>query len=236
MTIENSRGDENAMKMDYLLVADTSVLTDDFLFDAAYARATDERKGKVDRYRFRRDQCAALGAELLLRHALDRLGIRKLSYGYGEAGKPYLAGEDGVFFSLSHSGKFALCAVSAYEIGADIETIRKADIRIAERFFCPSEYDRIAAQETEAARQALFFRYWTMKESFLKATGYGLRVPMNECEILLREENIAVVQNVDPRQFYFREYDDISGCRCAVCTADAPFRAELKTINLKDCL
>lgn len=223
------------MDHNYLFAADTGVLTDEFLFDAAYARATEERKGKVDRYRFRRDQYASLGAELLLRHALDRLGIRTLAYSYGEAGKPYLSGEDSVFFSLSHSGKFALCAVSEYEIGADIETVRKADIRIAERFFCPNEYEQIAVQETEEGRQALFFRYWTLKESFLKATGLGLRVPMDECGIVLRDE-ISVVQMIDPRKFYFREYDGIPGCKCAVCTADAPFSAELQILNLKDCL
>ena len=223
------------MIMDHLFVADTSVLTDDFLFEAAYAHATDERKAKVDRYRFRRDQNAALGVELLLRRALDRLGIRVFSYSYGEAGKPYLAGQDGVFFSLSHSGKYALCAVSAYEVGADIETVRKADMRIAKRFFCPNEYEQIAAKETEEERQSLFFCYWTLKESFLKAAGCGLRVPMDACEIVLRD-TVSVVQSVDPRQFCFREYDVIPGCRCAVCTADAPFTADLQIVNLKDCL
>ncbi len=221
--------------MDYLFAADTSVLSDEALFEAAYARATEDRKQKVDKYRFRRDRNAALGAELLLRHALDRLGIRKLAYSYGEAGKPYLAGADGVFFSLSHSGNYALCAVSDGEIGADIETVRSVDLKIAKRFFCRSEFEDIAAQETEEAKQERFFRYWTLKESFLKAVGCGLREPMDACEVVLRDE-ISVVQKIDPRSFSFREYDSIPGCKCAVCTADAPFSAELQRINLIDCL
>ena len=224
------------MDMNHLYVADAGVLADDLLFEAAYARATDERKEKVDRYRFRRDQCAALGAELLLRRALGRLGIRKLAYSYGEAGKPYLTGEDGVFFSLSHSGNVVLCAVSDCEIGADIERVRTADLRLAERFFCAGEYAHIAAQETEEEQRELFFRYWTLKESFLKATGFGLRLPMNEFEVVLQDSGISVAQSADARQFFFREYDGVPGCRCAVCTADAPFAAELKRINLKDCL
>lgn len=223
------------MSMDYLFAADTAVLSDEFLFDAAYARATEERKGKVDRYRFRKDQCAALGAELLLRRALDRLGIRWLAYSYGGAGKPYLAGEDGVFFSLAHSGNYALCAVSDHEIGADIETVRKIDLHLAKRCFCRSEADLIAAQTTDEEKQAQFFRFWTLKESFLKATGLGLRVPLNEVEILLQNE-ISVVQNVDSRRFSFREYDGIPACKCAVCTADAPFAAALQIVNIKDCL
>ena len=223
------------MEMNYIFAADTSVLTDDYLFEAAYARATDKRKEKVDRYHFRRDQCAALGAELLLQRALNRLGIRAFAYSYGDAGKPYLAGEDGVFFSLSHSGDYALCAVSEYEIGADIEMVRGVDLKIAKRFYCRSEYEDIAARETEEARQERFFRYWTLKESFLKAAGCGLRVPMDECEIVL-QDGISVVQKIDPRSFFFREYDGVAGCKCAACTADAPFMAELQMINLIDCL
>lgn len=223
------------MSMNYLFAADTDCLSDEFLFDAAYARATDERKQKADRYRFRRDQCAALGAELLLRRALDRIGIRTLAYSYGRAGKPYLVGEDGAFFSLSHAENYVLCAVSDCEIGADIEIVRHADLKIAKRFYCAGEYEHIAAQETEAERQALFFRYWTLKESFLKATGYGLRVPLHEFEIVLQKE-ISVLQTVDSRRFYFREYDGIPACKCAVCTADAPFPAELQIVNIKDCL
>lgn len=222
--------------MNVIYAADSGVLTDDFLFEAAYARATDERKEKVDRYRFRRDQCAALGAELLLRRALGRLGIQRLAYSFGEAGKPYLAGADGVFFSLSHSGNYVLCAVSDCEIGADIERVRPADLRLAERFFCTAESARIAAQETEKEQRELFFRYWTLKESFLKATGFGLRLPMNEFEVVLQSSEIAVVQSVDSRSFFFREYDGVPGCRCAVCTADAPFAAELKLVDLKECL
>ena len=223
------------MSMEYLFAADTSVLSDEFLFEAAYARATDERKLKVDRYRFQADRCAALGAELLLRRALNRLGIRELAFSYGETGKPYLAGEDGAFFSLAHSGSYALCAVSDNEIGADIETIRSVDLKIAKRFYCRSEYEHIAAQETEEAKRELFFRYWTLKESFLKAAGCGLRVPMDECEIVLRD-GISVVQKIDPREFCLREFDGVPGCKCAVCTADAPFAAALQRINLIDCL
>lgn len=218
-----------------LLAADVSALEDDLLFEAAYARATEERKRKTDRYRFRRDKCASLGAEQLLRHALERIGVHDFSCFCGETGKPYLAGLDGVFFSLSHSGSFALCAIADHEIGADVETVRNIDMKIAKRFFCAGEYELIAAQESDEARSDRFFRYWTLKESFLKATGFGLRLPLNRFEIVLHD-GISVVQDADARSFYFREYDGIPDCKCAVCTADAPFSAELQTVSIRDCL
>lgn len=223
------------MKTNTLFVADAGVLSDERLYEAACARSSAQRKEKTDRYRFRRDRNASLGAELLLRHALERLGIHELDYSYGEAGKPYLAGREGVFFSLSHSGDYVLCAVADHELGADIECVKNAKMKIAERFFCTDEYAHIAAQETEEARQALFFRYWTLKESFLKVTGLGLRLPLNQFEVVLNSE-IAVVQNVDNRSYFFREYDGVPGCKCAVCAADAPFAAELQQISITDCL
>lgn len=223
------------MKKDLLLAADVSALEDEFLFEAAYAKASVERKLKTDRYRFRRDKNASLGAELLLRRALNRFGVSKPVFAYGEAGKPYLAGEDGVFFNLSHSGRFVLCAASEHELGADIEAVRGADLKIAQRFFCESEAAHVAAQETEPERNELFFRYWTLKESFLKATGVGLRLPLRDFEIVL-DGGISVRQSVDSRSFFFREYEEISGCKCAVCKTDAPFAAELQIVNIRDCL
>lgn len=223
------------MEKNLLLAADVSALSDDTLYEAAYARTSAERKEKTNRYRFRRDRNASLGAEQLLRRALELLGIREYAYSCGKAGKPYVAGRDDVCFSLSHSGCFVLCAVSEHEIGADIECVKSANMKIAERFFCKEEYEHIAAQEAEEARQALLFRYWTLKESFLKATGLGLHLPLNQFEVVLNNE-IAVVQNVDDRSYFFREYDGVPGCKCAICTADAPFAAELQMVEIRDCL
>lgn len=218
-----------------LYAADASVLSDENLFAAAYAQASEERKQKTDRYRFCKDQCLSLGAELLLRKALGELGVSALVFSYGKEGKPYLAGKSGLYFSLSHSGDHVLCAVSDHEIGADIETVRDMDLHVAERFFCRSEYEHIAAQESENAKQTLFYRYWTLKESFVKATGRGLYLPFDRFEIILKDE-ISVIQNADSRCFFFREYGEIECSRCAVCSVDAPFTGELSVIRLRDCL
>lgn len=221
--------------MDVIFAADSSILSDDALLDAAFARATEERKQKAERCRFRKDQCACLGAELLLRRALERFEIHEIAYTYGAAGKPYLAGQSGVYFSLSHSGSRVLCAVSEHELGADIQTVGSSRLRIAERYFCQSEYRHIALQTTEEAKRALFYRYWTLKESFVKAVGLGLRLPLREFEIVMNGD-ISVRQAVDDRCFFFREYDEIPDCRCAVCSADAPFTAALEIVDLRECL
>lgn len=221
--------------MDLLLSADAGVLTDDLLFETAYVRASDKRKLKTDRYRFRKDKCASLGAELLLRKALGDLGISEFAFSFGKAGKPYLAGQNGLFFNLSHSGNYVLCAVSDHEIGCDIEIVKDIDLHIAKRFFHRNEYEVIASQSTDRAKRELFFRYWTLKESFLKATGLGMKLPLDQFEIVLKDD-VSVIQNVDRRCYSFREYSAFDGSQCAVCTADAPFAADLTVISLQECL
>ncbi len=96
-----------------------------------------------------------------------------------DSGKPYLektANPGGICFNLSHSHGMALYGFSNNRrIGVDIEYRReKSDIvKIAERFFSAGQARQIALASGQR-RQELFFRYWSLKEACLKATGQGL--------------------------------------------------------------
>ena len=219
-----------------LYAASVALLADDTLFAAAYAAVTPARREKVDRFRFEKDKRLSLGAELLLRHALrsEGLGEAPPVFTYGAQGKPYLK-NGGVFFSLSHSGEYAVCALAPYEVGCDVEQIVPVDLDIARRFFSRSEYGDIAAQETEAARSELFFRCWTLKESFLKATGLGMKLPLDAFEIV-RAQEITVRQSVDTRQYRFAEFDEPAGYKCALCAAGDCRGAALHTLDLTQIL
>lgn len=138
---------------------------------------------RVSEYRRQKTLCLcddekkrqSLGAELLLYRAMD--ADEPFTYSLGENGKPYL--EDGRCFSLAHSGRFAVCAVADSDIGVDIELPRENSLRLAKRFFTESEYARIAASN---APDELFCECWTLKESYIKATGKGLGTPLNSFE------------------------------------------------------
>ena len=102
---------------------------------------------------------------------------------YGAHGKP---GADGLCFNISHSGARALIALSQVEVGADIELPRpRRTDDIARRFYAPGEIERLFRLSDPAARQAEFFRLWTCKEAFLKATGEGLSRSTRSYEIEL---------------------------------------------------
>jgi 4'-phosphopantetheinyl transferase len=103
----------------------------------------------------------------------------KLEFSYGQRGKPELANnspEGKLRFNLSHSEEMVLCAVARKRsVGIDVEyVLRKTDVeQLAKRFFFPDEFSVINSLPP-AEKQEEFFKGWTVKEAYLKATGEGL--------------------------------------------------------------
>ncbi|MBS9390151.1 MAG: 4'-phosphopantetheinyl transferase superfamily protein [Dolichospermum sp. UKL201] len=119
------------------------------------------------------------------------LGIdpKQVEFEYQPRGKPLLAAkfaDQGLLFNLSHSQDLALLGVSyQHQIGVDLEYIRTmSDLEgLAKRFFSSREYEYLRLFSPQEQQQ-IFFRYWTCKEAYLKATGDGL-VQLEEIEISL---------------------------------------------------
>jgi 4'-phosphopantetheinyl transferase len=111
-----------------------------------------------------------------------------LAFNYGTHGKPTLLAEgedDGLSFNLSHSRDMALCAVTrGRPIGVDIEFIaRRTPIEeVAERFFARTEREALKALPLSLRREA-FFRCWTAKEAYIKATAEGLARPLSQFSV-----------------------------------------------------
>ena len=218
-----------------LYAASVLPLREEALYAAAYRAASPVRREKTDRYRRGEDRRLSLGAEALLRHALRCAGREEtpLTFTYGAYGKPYL--QEDVYFNLSHAGDWVLCALSPEEVGCDIERIVPAEMKLAQRFFTPAEYGRLVRCPTPEAQSALFFRYWTLKESFLKATGQGMHLPLNGFALTL-DEGVTVQQSVDARDYRFSEFGGIPGYACAVCTADGLCPEKLHIIDIRETL
>ena len=216
-----------------IYAACTAPLEDERLFDAAYSAASPARREKVDRLRFKKDKRLSLGAELLLRRALADAGIGSFppEFILGPHGKPEIAGQN-VKFNLSHSGEWAVCAVSRHEVGCDIEHVKPRSLKTAKRFFTAGEYALITAQKTEEKRTEMFYRCWTLKESFVKATGVGLSLPLGSFEILPGEKSSAELP-YGGKTYSFREYTDIPGYCCALCAEGEIGEVPMHAVNIK---
>ena len=88
----------------------------------------------------------------------------------------------------------ALAVFAEVETGCDIEEIQEADMALAEKFFSPGEYAYLAAQPKGRERDRAFCRIWTLKESFLKAVGAGLFLPLDSFEIQIGPEGKITVR------------------------------------------
>jgi len=102
---------------------------------------------------------------------------KAIAFSYGPRGKPHVTAP--IEFYLSHSEDLAIVAV-AHErrVGVDLEAIRIIeDIEgVARRFFSTRE-NAALMNVPKAERGEAFFRCWTLKEAYVKATGDGLAQP-----------------------------------------------------------
>jgi 4'-phosphopantetheinyl transferase len=141
-----------------------------------------DEKDRADRFQFphhRRRFIAAHGClRSILGSYLDRApdAIKLFT---SPKGKPFLekTGHDTeLHFSLSHSNEAVLIGIALNrKIGVDIEHIRALSNMesIAGRYFSKNEINQIL-NTNENERTQVFFKYWTMKEAYLKARGTGL--------------------------------------------------------------
>ncbi len=157
--------------------------TDGFLQEALFwkgCREIDsERLEKVTACKTAEDKARSLCCGLLLQHKLRCYRRTKkrveLRYRYGKYGKPYLRDDPALYFSLSHSGSFAVLVIADREVGADLQTVRPLRDGLVRRTLSEAEYKRYTQMVSPEEKRDWFFRCWCAKESYAKLTGEGLR-------------------------------------------------------------
>ena len=175
--------------MTRLLLADVLPLEDPAAFAKLYREASSERRRTADSFRFGKDRRLSLGAAALLDKGLAAFGLRERDMAYGRSanGKPFFLNAPEIHFNVSHSGTKVAVAFSDREVGCDIEEVVSAQLsaqsaeqeaaeclEMAGRFFSSEEYLAIKAAESPSERICMFYRCWTLKESYMKATGLGM--------------------------------------------------------------
>ncbi|MBR4026109.1 MAG: 4'-phosphopantetheinyl transferase superfamily protein [Lachnospiraceae bacterium] len=130
---------------------------------------------------------------------------------YSKGGKPYIKNVDNFFFNLSHSGKWVVAAYGSREIGVDIEKIRQNSTyqKMAKRFFTEEEQNYIYSIKDKTEQQRRFTRIWTLKESYLKYLGVGLKKDLLSFSFQIKNEKEAIVcdiENPKPEVLQFYSY------------------------------
>ena len=150
-------------------------------FDRLWLFLSEDERSRADRFKrefLRRNFVAARGnLRTLLAQRLGCLA-QEIQFSYGDRGKPYIQDSD-IYFNLAHSQDLAIYAICGdREVGIDLEYINSdCDFEsIARRYFLRSEQqiiEKLQNQNLDLARRA-FYRAWTLKEAYGKATGQGI--------------------------------------------------------------
>jgi 4'-phosphopantetheinyl transferase len=155
---------------------------------------SDAERAQADRFHFDSDRQRYILAHGVLRTILGnylQTSPEDLRFDLNDFGKPSLAGGTAarhVQFNLSHSGDLVLVAVALDRaIGVDVELIRPelTGEDVARHYFSSREVADLRAVPAEL-RPYAFFTCWTRKEAYIKATGMGLSLPLDEFSVSLR--------------------------------------------------
>lgn len=148
---------------------------------------SDRELARYKRYRLEKSRHEFLLGQMLVRATLTEYQPTppgEWVFGVVANGKPVLLqppGKQPLYFNLTHSkGRVALALGRHNLIGIDLESLkaRRRSREIADRHFSPWEVEQLLALD-EAAQQARFYELWTLKESYIKATGEGLKIPLD---------------------------------------------------------
>ena len=184
-----------------------------------------------------------LASRLLLRFCLR-------SYiGKERAREPFLIADHGklslphgdIEFNLSHSGDRWIGAFAKRNaVGVDLELPRKTvsfDL-LVERFFSDHEKQQFKVYDSKS-KEGAFFRGWTRKEAFIKATGLGMSLPLDSFSVSLArtvEQRNLLLEVTSPRlaetKWHLSDVSPSQDVYAAVALEGEGL--EVKTFHLKD--
>jgi len=206
------------------------------LFEQLFLYTSGDEQERIKRFKKYEDALRGLTARILLRIIVASLFGKKnnsIYFGKNEYGKPFLIDAKDFHFNLSHSGDWVVCAVDNMPVGIDVEKIRDIDLNLSERFFTKEEHNYLASMDG-FKRTETFFELWTLKESYIKAEGRGLAIPLSSFSFSFEEGNIIFKALNSNKEYYFKQYDIAPSYKLAVCSRNTNFPEEMTYLSFDE--
>lgn len=199
-------------------VTDVAQLDDESCYAAMYEKVSERRRHKTDRLKFRKDKLLSLAAESLLIQACEDYGLDYYTETIieNEYSKPDFAGGK-YHFGLSHSGTKAMCVIADCPVGCDVEIMDKANLDIAKRFFSKDEYAVLESIEKMPDKKDMFYRIWTLKESFVKCIGKGMSCPFDSFAVEFFEDEHEISNEEYRGKYKLHEIKLEDGYKYSMC-------------------
>ena len=168
-------------------------------------------------------------AELLLNRSLEQCTDVQtpVRYHRNEHGKPYLTETPEIYVNWSHSGDYVICAVADREVGIDLQKMDREPKENLIRKVLTKEEQEFYGSVSESERKRLFYQYWSVKESFLKAIGTGFYTSLKTFQVDMEEGQPRISHHINRKNYScrlltFREPDYVA----AVCVENATLEEE----------
>ncbi|HDR4570873.1 4'-phosphopantetheinyl transferase family protein [Bacillus cytotoxicus] len=187
-----------------------------------------QKRSKLKQYRNMKDVRRSLVAELIIRlEVLKQVEMNndEIIFLNNAYGKPFLQGLDFFHFNISHAGEWVVCAFDGMSIGVDIEKVERIDLDIAKHVFSKKEYENLMLQN-EQKQLECFFEYWTAKESYIKAIGKGLSIPLNSFTIDFERASI-IAEETESKDWMLKSYELDLQYKVTLCTKNASFPEDI---------
>ena len=176
------------------------------LLSAYRALLNAAEKEQASRYYFATDRHRYLVTRALVRTVLSRylaVDAKDWAFSTNTYGRPEIANKEAsdcsLSFNISHTqGLIVLAVTKGCSLGVDVENVaaRKVSIDIANRYFAAQEVEALNAV-SPGQQQYRFYEYWTLKESYIKARGMGLYLPLDKFSFHYPKED-TVELAIDP--------------------------------------
>jgi len=201
-----------------------------------------ERALRIARFRNWEDQWRSLAGDMLVSYVLRvkyRLPIHQMIFTQSAYGKPKLQGDE-IQFNVSHSGVWTVVAFHSEAIGIDIEQIAMVDMELARSIFVNNEYEALCSQPAHE-RDRMFYMIWTAKESYIKAVGKGLSIPLDSFSVASKQEysSASFIQSIVSEygsteystNWYLTQLDLDPDYMLTVCTTATKWHASLLELD-----
>ena len=203
-------------------IADIRFLYEMENYEKYYNRVPEFRRQKADRIRNVKKKAQSIGVWVLYEKMRNMWGISQEAV-----------------YNPSHSGDYVLCSIDDEEnpftkVGCDLEETKTILTKLVNKYFFPEEQKYIFAGETEEEQKEAFYRYWVLKESFMKATRRGMALGLDTFEIRMDMERPRLVEMPEEIKdtYYFKEYFLDIPYKIGVCSTDERFSREIQKVEL----
>jgi 4'-phosphopantetheinyl transferase len=170
-------------------------------FENSLAMLSVGEQQHITRFQQWQDRQRSLLGKLMLRMILKNFNISPLDdLFYDQYERPFQRQKERVDFNIAHSGNWIVCgACDSGRIGVDVERVHPIEMDIAKQYFATKEVAFLLEQPQDE-RLHCFYRFWTLKEAYIKAKGSTFLIPLDQFWFDL--------QNESNPSFHLKEWQD----------------------------